>query len=457
MKIEKAVWSADGDNIRITMPLQKVDKKRRIVSGFATLDNADTQGDIVTKEASRKAFEGFRGNLRLMHQPIPAGKLVNAREEEYYDKKTNKFYTGIYVDAYVSEGAENIWKMVLDGTLTGFSIGGNVKKSKSEFSKDAGGPVRYIHDYDMVELSLVDNPANQLSNIFSIQKSADGSTEVDGMLAKMQVENVFYCNKADQHDDGDPVAVVGPDESKSCVECKSEMKNIGWFESDGGDRAEKVSAIIEKFEADSTEGGENMAEKNENNEEVKVEDTTQSEVADQETTHVDSAEEVSPKGDEEVVAPEGEEGDTATHVKEENDLTLTGTGEARTEEAKQLNEDTKIEEGTVEENPMKKMLDDLREAIEKSLTENSDKITDVTASFEKRLDELATKSNELDEKIGTLTQKFASVQEKLDTVEKSGAVKKSADLGGSEEESSLQKSNSKGVWRGSIFSMDSIN
>lgn len=455
MKIEKANWESEGDNIRITMPLQKVDKKRRIVSGFATLDNEDTHGDIVTKEASAKAFASFRGNIRLMHQPIPAGKLVNFREEEYYDPKTQKMHSGIYVDAYVSEGAEDIWKMVLDGTLTGFSIGGNVKDAKTEFSKDAGKPVRFIKDYEMVELSLVDNPANQLSNILSIQKSADGNTEVDGMLAKMQIENVFYC-KADH----DPVAQVGAEESKTCMDCGSDMKNIGWFESDGGDKAEKVSSIVEKFEADSTEGGENMAKREQNNEEVvetpEVEDKTKAEVADEETTHVDSAEEVSPKGEEEVVAPEGEEAETATHVKEEDDLTLTGTGEARTEEAKQLNEDTKIEEGTVQENPMKKMLDELREAIEKSLQENGDKVADLTSSFEKRLDELATKSEELDTKIGTLTQKFAGVEEKLDTVEKSGAIKKSADLGGEAEDSSLQKSNSKGVWRGSIFSMDGI-
>src|SRR5690349_12747328 len=110
MKIEKAHWVTDGDTIRLTMPLQKVDKKRRIVSGFATVEAEDKHGDVVTKEASRAAWADFIGNLRLMHQPIPAGRVLNYKEEKYFDTKTQKMYDGIYVDAYVSEGAEDVWK-----------------------------------------------------------------------------------------------------------------------------------------------------------------------------------------------------------------------------------------------------------------------------------------------------------------------------------------------------------
>jgi len=444
MRVEKANWQSEGDNIRITMPLQKVDKERRIVSGFATLDSEDLHGDIVTKEASAKAFANFRGNIRLMHQPVPAGKLVNAREEEFFDTKTKKTYTGIYVDAYISKGAEHIWEMVNDGTLTGFSIGGNVKDAESKFNKDAGKAIRYIKDYEMVELSLVDNPANQLSNILSIQKAADGSTEVDGMLAKMELQNVFYCKKGDE-----PVAVVASDETKDCVDCGAPMQNIGWFESDGGDKAEKVNTIIEKFE--STEGGENMAEKK-NEEDV----NTPEDVVENTDTQVESAEEVSPKGDSETIAPEGEEADTATEVKDEN-VSVTGTGAEKVEEAEVLNQDAP-KDGDVEENPLTKMFDDLRKSIESTLedhgSKNAEALAQATEKFEKGLEDLATKHDELSNRFGTLTEKFNGVQEKLGAVEKSGAVRKSADLGGSEEESSLQKSN--GMWRGTIFSMDGL-
>jgi hypothetical protein len=58
-------------------PLAKVDVERRTVSGFATLDNVDKQADIVTTEASLKAFSKFRGNIREMHQPTAVGKMVS--------------------------------------------------------------------------------------------------------------------------------------------------------------------------------------------------------------------------------------------------------------------------------------------------------------------------------------------------------------------------------------------
>ena len=52
MLINKANWISEGDNVRLSMPFAKVDQERRIVSGFATLDNIDQQGDIVSSEAS---------------------------------------------------------------------------------------------------------------------------------------------------------------------------------------------------------------------------------------------------------------------------------------------------------------------------------------------------------------------------------------------------------------------
>ena len=62
----------ESDNIRLSMPLMKVDKERRLVHGFATLDNLDKQADIVTKAASVGAFTRFRGNIREQHDPHKA-------------------------------------------------------------------------------------------------------------------------------------------------------------------------------------------------------------------------------------------------------------------------------------------------------------------------------------------------------------------------------------------------
>ena len=218
MNINKAHWITDGDNVRFSMPIGKVDQERRIVSGFATLDNVDKQNDIVTTEASLAAFKKFRGNLREMHQPSAVGKVVSFKEDRYFDPQTKKFYSGVYVSAYVSKGAQDTWEKVLDGTLTGFSIGGNIKKFDDEFDDKMDKTIRVIKEYDLHELSLVDNPANQFANVISIEKG-----ELGGFLAKAVVDNVYWCGS-------DDIVRLSKESDESCPSCNGTMKNIGFVE-----------------------------------------------------------------------------------------------------------------------------------------------------------------------------------------------------------------------------------
>ena len=171
MNIEKSHWSSDGENLHLSVPFTKVNVEKRTVSGFATLDNVDQTGDVVTAEASVKAFSSFRGNIREMHGPVAVGKMISFKPETYYDERSGKFYNGVYVTTYVSKGAQDTWEKCLDGTLTGFSIGGKIKDSDNEVNKATGEAVRFIKEYDLVELSIVDSPANELCNIFSIEKN----------------------------------------------------------------------------------------------------------------------------------------------------------------------------------------------------------------------------------------------------------------------------------------------
>ncbi len=98
MNIEKSLWSSNGDNINLSVPFTKVNREKRTVSGFATLDNVDQTGDLVTAEASLKAFESFRGNIREMHGPNAVGKMISFKPETFYDPETKEFYSGVYVD-----------------------------------------------------------------------------------------------------------------------------------------------------------------------------------------------------------------------------------------------------------------------------------------------------------------------------------------------------------------------
>ena len=218
MTINKAHWITDGDNVRFSMPIGKIDKERRIVSGFATLDNVDKQNDIVTAEASLEAFKKFRGNLREMHQPTAVGKVVSFKEDRYFDPKVRKFYSGVYVSAYVSKGAQDTWEKVLDGTLTGFSIGGNITKSMDSYDEEMKKAVRIVKEYELHELSLVDNPANQFANVLSIEKG-----QLGGFLAKTVVDTVYWCNT-------DDIVRLSKDSDESCPTCNVSMKNIGFVE-----------------------------------------------------------------------------------------------------------------------------------------------------------------------------------------------------------------------------------
>lgn len=425
MNIEKAVWTTDGNTVRLSMPLQKVDKEKRIVSGFATMDSVDTSGDIVLASASLGAFERFRGNIRLMHQPIPAGKLVSFRQEEFYDSRTQKFYTGIYVDVYVSKGAPEVWEMVLDGTLTGFSIGGAIVDQESQYVKDAGRAIRFIKEYDLVELSLVDSPANQLCNVFSIQKAADGTTEVDGMITQVTTENVFFCAK-------DEVAFTSTDEAKACNQCGAEAKNIGWFESDGGDKTEKVNAIVADFTkaTETPEGRENeMAD-----EVVETPEVVEEEVA---TEEVEAAVEA--------VEEEAEVTEEAAEVAEEE---ATEAADEEEEEVAKAETPDFAQMFSELSNNIQKALEIGREETAAEIAKVNEKLAAVDAVATK-IDELGAKHAELAEKFSSIDSQIESVEKRFEEISKSVGVKKSGDLGGSKEDK-LEKSN-KSLWGGRFF------
>lgn len=241
MNINKAHWTTDGDNVRLSMPLTKVDQERRIVSGFASLDNLDKQDDIVTTEASMEAFAKFRGNIREMHQPSAVGKMISFKEEKYFDPESKKFYKGVYVSAYISKGAQDAWEKVLDGTYTGFSIGGRMNKWDDAYDEKSDKSIRVIKEYDLIELSLVDSPANQFANIVSVEK-VDGVDTVTGSSVNTVVENVFW-------DAESGIVTVSENETELSPVSGEEMKNIGFVEKND---SEKTTMI--KFLVDSAKG-----------------------------------------------------------------------------------------------------------------------------------------------------------------------------------------------------------
>jgi hypothetical protein len=434
MNIEKGHWSSNGDNLHLSIPFTKVNRENRTVSGFATLDNVDQTGDVVTAEASVKAFENFRGNLREMHQSIAVGKVVSFKPETYYDQKSQTFYNGVYVTSYISKGAQDTWEKVLDGTLSGFSIGGKIKESDNEVNKSTGEAVRFIKDYDLVELSIVDSPANELCNILSIEK-VNGQMIYKGLATSVVTENIFYC------EDSDSVFMSTEKTFDSPISGKPAAL-IGWVESSDINKSKEIDKILASFKKSRLPLPETQLAKQAN-----VEGGNEmSDVTNDVVVEAVEAETVIEKSVDVVEAPVAEDA-----VVEE---TAEDTAPADSvEKAAELDN----AEVMVDEPDFAKMLGDLKgffaETLTKATEANAAQVTEIKTSVEAfsksvddRISELAEKHSALSAAVTEIKGTIDGVQKQVDAVEGDTAIKKSSDLGGSEV---FTKSKSK--WSGAFL------
>jgi hypothetical protein len=432
MNIEKSYWSSNGDSINLSVPFTKVNRERRTVSGFATLDNVDQTGDVVTSDASIKAFESFRGNIREMHTPLAVGKMLSFKPETFYDPISKSFYSGIYVDVYVSKGAQDTWEKVLDGTLTGFSIGGKITDSDNEVNKSDGTSVRFIKAYDLVELSIVDSPANELCNVLSIQKS-NGKLIFKGIATEVVAENIFYC------EDSDSVFMSTESSYTSPVTGKPATL-IGWVESNDVNKAKEIDKILDLHKKSrlslpetqtiakqaNVEGGNEVSENTEN---AVVENTIVEET---------------PAAAEAVVVEKA-------------------VAEAAVTEdapAESLEKAADVSEVMVDEPDFAKMLGDLKgffsDTLAKATEANAAQVLDIKGTVEAfsknvdaRISELAEKSVALSAAVEEIKGTINNVEKRVDAVESDTAFKKSSDLGGSQEVV-INKSKWNGSFLGSV-------
>jgi hypothetical protein len=412
MLINKAHWETTGDSVRLSMPIGKVDIERRMVSGFATLDNIDKQGDIVTTESSVEAFKNFRGNLREMHQPSAVGKIVSFKEDRYFDPSVKKFYSGVYVSAYVSKGAQDAWEKVLDGTYKGFSIGGNIKNWDDAYNEELSKTIRVIKEYDLFELSLVDNPANQFANIVSIEK-VDGKNVVSGYLSKAEIENVFWDSETG-------IVMVSESENETSPTSGKAMQNIGFIEKGDKNNTETI-----KFLVDSAKGISTIKI----TKEVSPMTETTEAVVDTAVEEVQVAPEAQPVAVEETVAvaeeaPAVEElalakssdggADSSIEKTEEGEVVATETVVAKSDEVI-------VEAVTEIKNSLTNAFGDLATTV-KSLHEQ-------IVALSKSLDTVSGEVKTVSDEVKNVKGVFNEFGKRVDLVEQDTAFRKSGDLG----------------------------
>lgn len=145
---------------RINVPISRVEKMadgKLLIEGTATTEAPVWQMTeigslpvVLSYEASLDAMSRWAGNIREQHQSKAVGRAVEIIP--------NDSTRAISVRAFISKGAPDTQEKILDGTLRGYSIGGDPKAWK-----DADGK-RNVTAWDCVELSVVDVGADPGTN-----------------------------------------------------------------------------------------------------------------------------------------------------------------------------------------------------------------------------------------------------------------------------------------------------
>lgn len=160
-----------NDNLKMFIPITKVDAAQRLVYGVATAEIEDRSGEICDYATTKPHYEKWSGdihkstdgksmgNVRAMHGKVAAGKVTAIT----YDDEAKK----IEICTKVVDDAE--WNKVEEGVYTGFSQGGAYVKRW----KDAAGLQRYTANPS--EISLVDLPCLATATFQMIK--VDGATE----------------------------------------------------------------------------------------------------------------------------------------------------------------------------------------------------------------------------------------------------------------------------------------
>ena len=132
------VEKSDGGDTAFTctVPFIKADKAKQLVYGIVyEPDEVDAQGDEASAEEIEKAAHDFLANsrvLKMMHKgsAIQAAVVESYVTPEDFELGKQEVKKGSWVIvAHISD--KKIWKAVVDGKLTGFSMAGYARSDEA--------------------------------------------------------------------------------------------------------------------------------------------------------------------------------------------------------------------------------------------------------------------------------------------------------------------------------------
>ena len=163
-----------------------VDEDERIIAGWASVEVVDGHGDIVPISELRRGMLSLMdrgGNILFGHSNKPVGKILGweIRKHDDVDAEGLWIIAKIYKEYPLDD---EVWRLIKDGSLRGFSIGAQGRKEKM-YLKDAKNTtlpkeINIIRDLNLLEISIVPTPANPLAKIEEVNyvaKSIDSAPE----------------------------------------------------------------------------------------------------------------------------------------------------------------------------------------------------------------------------------------------------------------------------------------
>ena len=150
------------------IPITKIDVDQRMVYGFASTPDLDSDGEIISLKGLAKSLPEYMRfpTIREMHLPKAIG---TTKEAEIKDD-------GLWIGAKIV--ADNAWKLVKEGVYKGFSVGGHIVKQVDNV----------IEDIDLIEISLVDVPANKAAVIQLWKKDMNKNAETVFSLSNIMIQ-----------------------------------------------------------------------------------------------------------------------------------------------------------------------------------------------------------------------------------------------------------------------------
>jgi HK97 family phage prohead protease/HK97 family phage major capsid protein len=142
------------------------------ISGYASTNDIDRQGDVVPVSVWEKGMTNYLKNpviLAFHNHDNPVGRMVDHR----VDSK------GLWIKARISSAATNVFQLVSDGILTAFSIGFRIVDAEYNQATE----LFVVKELELHEISVVSVPANQ-NTLFSLEKAFDSAAQYQSF--KMQ-------------------------------------------------------------------------------------------------------------------------------------------------------------------------------------------------------------------------------------------------------------------------------